>query len=108
MWDTLYKNNYYCRIFLISVAGAIAGIADQPIRGFQEVGSDPVTPMSPSQRARGVISGVGRGLVGAVIKPLGGAAEFVAQAGQGKYPTLAENFGKALCAAFKQYSLLKT
>ena len=61
--------------------------------------------MSPSQRARGVISGVGRGLVGAVIKPLGGAAEFVAQAGQGKYPTLPENFGKALCAAFKQYLL---
>ena len=34
LWDTLYKNNYYCRIFLISVAGAIAGIADQWVPFF--------------------------------------------------------------------------
>eukprot|EP00057_Strongylocentrotus_purpuratus_P032464 XP_787735.2 PREDICTED: vacuolar protein sorting-associated protein 13B isoform X1 [Strongylocentrotus purpuratus] len=68
--------------FGISLLGAIAGLADQPLRSFQGVGSDP-SSASPSQRARGVISGVGKGLVGAVVKPLGGAAELVAQTGQG-------------------------
>ncbi|XP_063958387.1 intermembrane lipid transfer protein VPS13B-like [Lytechinus pictus] len=69
--------------FGISLLGAIAGLADQPLRSFQGAGTDPSLSASPSQRARGVISGVGKGLVGAVVKPLGGAAELVAQTGQG-------------------------
>ncbi|XP_071482656.1 intermembrane lipid transfer protein VPS13B-like [Diadema antillarum] len=67
--------------FGISLLGAIAGIADQPLRSLQDMSDH--TTSSPGQRARGIISGVGKGLVGAVVKPLGGAAELVAQTGQG-------------------------
>ncbi|XP_033123358.1 vacuolar protein sorting-associated protein 13B-like [Anneissia japonica] len=64
--------------FGISLLGAIAGIADQPIRGFQQAYNETLT-----QQATGVISGVGRGVMGVVIKPLGGAAQFVSQTGKG-------------------------
>ena len=60
--------------------GAIAGIADQPLQSLQEA-SGASTPTTT--KAKGIITGVGKGLVGVVIKPLGGAAEFVAQTGQG-------------------------
>ncbi|XP_022088777.1 vacuolar protein sorting-associated protein 13B-like isoform X2 [Acanthaster planci] len=65
--------------FGISLLGAIAGIADQPIKSFHQAPD----VSSPTQKATGVIRGVGKGLVGVVIKPLGGAAEFVSQTGQG-------------------------
>ncbi|XP_071944934.1 intermembrane lipid transfer protein VPS13B-like [Antedon mediterranea] len=64
--------------FGISVLGAIAGIADQPIRGFQQAYNETL-----AQQATGVISGVGRGVMGVVIKPLGGAAQLVSQTGKG-------------------------
>lgn len=67
--------------FGISILGAIAGIADQPIRGFQRAGS--TADSHASDHAREVISGFGKGLVGAVVKPIGGAAELVSQTGQG-------------------------
>ncbi|XP_038051923.1 vacuolar protein sorting-associated protein 13B-like [Patiria miniata] len=65
--------------FGISLLGAIGGIADQPIKSFHQAPE----VSSPTQKATGVIRGVGKGLVGVVIKPLGGAAEFVSQTGQG-------------------------
>lgn len=74
----LYDQNVFCLIF----SGAIAGIADQPLQSIQE-SSGNTTPTTV--KARSIITGVGKGLVGVVIKPLGGAAEFVAQTGQGKY-----------------------
>ncbi|XP_072031129.1 intermembrane lipid transfer protein VPS13B-like isoform X1 [Amphiura filiformis] len=66
--------------FGISVLGAIAGIADQPLQSIQEASG---TSTPTTTKAKGIITGVGKGLVGVVIKPLGGAAEFLAQTGEG-------------------------
>merc|ERR1719481_920046 len=57
----------------ISVLGAIGGIAHHPIQVFLEDGIAPVR----------IIGGVGKGVVGVVTKPLGSAAELIAQTGQG-------------------------
>ena len=54
----------------------MAGIVDQPIQGIRQA-SD------VREAASGVISGVGKGLIGVVTKPLGGAMELVSQTGQG-------------------------
>lgn len=51
-------------------------MVDQPIQGIQRAND-------VKQAAAGVLTGVGKGLVGAVTKPLGGAMELVSQAGQG-------------------------
>ncbi|CAH1773157.1 unnamed protein product [Owenia fusiformis] len=81
--------------FGISLLGAIAGIADQPIQEMTRRG-DTERRTSASKTAVGVVAGVGKGLMGVVTKPIGGAAEFVSQTGQGlllgaglsKYPTV--------------------
>ncbi|XP_035659003.1 vacuolar protein sorting-associated protein 13B-like [Branchiostoma floridae] len=65
----------------LSLLGAIAGVVDQPIQSIQYAMDS--SEKTVTQRATGVISGVGKGLVGVVAKPIGGAAEFVAQTGQG-------------------------
>jgi len=57
----------------VSILGAIGGIAHHPIQVLVEEG---LSPMS-------LVSGVGKGIAGVVTKPLGGAAELVAQTGQG-------------------------
>lgn len=57
----------------ISLLGAVGGLAHHPIHALMEQGVSPT----------GLVSGLTRGLVGVVTKPLGGAAEFVAQTGQG-------------------------
>ncbi|XP_063236346.1 intermembrane lipid transfer protein VPS13B [Bacillus rossius redtenbacheri] len=57
----------------ISLLGAIGGIAHHPLQSMLSEGASP----------RGLAAGVGRGLVGAVTKPLSGAAELLALAGQG-------------------------
>ena len=57
----------------VSLLGAVGGIAHHPISAVVEGG------LSPG----GLAAGVARGLVGVVTKPLGGAAELVAQTGQG-------------------------
>ncbi|XP_068017257.1 intermembrane lipid transfer protein VPS13B isoform X4 [Melanerpes formicivorus] len=64
----------------ISLLGAIAGIVDQPMQNFQRVSE---AQASAGQKARGVISGVGKGLMGVFTKPIGGAAELVSQTGYG-------------------------
>ena len=51
----------------------MGGLAHHPL---QVVMSGPATP-------RGLMTGVGRGLVGVFTKPLSGAADFVAMTGQG-------------------------
>ncbi|XP_028280371.1 vacuolar protein sorting-associated protein 13B isoform X2 [Parambassis ranga] len=64
----------------ISLLGAIAGIVDQPMQNFQrnwEIQS------SAGSKAKGMISGVGKGIVGVFTKPIGGAAELVSQTGYG-------------------------
>nr|XP_030122339.3 vacuolar protein sorting-associated protein 13B isoform X1 [Taeniopygia guttata]XP_030122340.3 vacuolar protein sorting-associated protein 13B isoform X1 [Taeniopygia guttata] len=64
----------------ISLLGAIAGIVDQPMRNFQQVSE---AQASAGHKARGVISGVGKGIMGVFTKPIGGAAELVSQTGYG-------------------------
>ncbi|XP_051922637.1 intermembrane lipid transfer protein VPS13B-like isoform X3 [Hippocampus zosterae] len=64
----------------ISLLGAIAGIVDQPMQNFQRNWEMQSTAGS---RAKGVISGVGKGIVGIFTKPIGGAAELVSQTGYG-------------------------
>ncbi|KAM8786132.1 intermembrane lipid transfer protein VPS13B isoform 1-T1 [Rhynchonycteris naso] len=64
----------------ISLLGAIAGIVDQPMQNFQKT-SD--AQASAGHKAKGVISGVGKGIMGVLTKPIGGAAELVSQTGYG-------------------------
>ncbi|XP_036904161.1 vacuolar protein sorting-associated protein 13B isoform X2 [Sturnira hondurensis] len=64
----------------ISLLGAIAGIVDQPMQNFQKT-SD--AHASAGHKAKGVISGVGKGIMGVFTKPIGGAAELVSQTGYG-------------------------
>ncbi|KAK3088608.1 hypothetical protein FSP39_021244 [Pinctada imbricata] len=68
--------------FGMSLLGAVAGLADQPL---QTVMSRQVSTERPSRLApaTGIVKGVGKGLVGVLTKPIGGAAEFVSQTGQG-------------------------
>ncbi|KAG5856961.1 hypothetical protein ANANG_G00013470 [Anguilla anguilla] len=64
----------------ISLLGAIAGIVDQPMQNFQRTWD---MQSSAGSKAKGVISGVGKGIVGVFTKPIGGAAELVSQTGYG-------------------------
>uniref|UniRef100_A0A3P9Q9M9 Vacuolar protein sorting 13 homolog B n=1 Tax=Poecilia reticulata TaxID=8081 RepID=A0A3P9Q9M9_POERE len=64
----------------ISLLGAVAGIVDQPMQNFQKNWE---TQSSAGSKAKGVISGVGKGIVGVFTKPIGGAAELVSQTGYG-------------------------
>ncbi|XP_014673464.1 PREDICTED: vacuolar protein sorting-associated protein 13B-like [Priapulus caudatus] len=68
----------------ISLLGAVAGIIDQPIQVMTRAIPDSAA-VTPSRAATGaaIVTGVGKGLVGVVTKPLGGAAELVSQAGLG-------------------------
>ncbi|KAL8181852.1 UNVERIFIED_CONTAM: Vacuolar protein sorting-associated protein 13B [Gekko kuhli] len=60
--------------------GAIAGIVDQPMQNFQKTSE---AQASAGHKAKGVISGVGKGIMGVLVKPIGGAAELVSQTGYG-------------------------
>ncbi|XP_060248832.1 intermembrane lipid transfer protein VPS13B isoform X1 [Meriones unguiculatus] len=64
----------------ISLLGAIAGIVDQPMQNFQKTSESQATA---GHKAKGVISGVGKGIMGVFTKPIGGAAELVSQTGYG-------------------------
>ncbi|XP_008548362.1 intermembrane lipid transfer protein VPS13B [Microplitis demolitor] len=59
--------------FGISILAAVAGLAHHPLQNF----------LSSDSTTRGIVTGVGLGLVGVVTKPLSGAAELVALTGQG-------------------------
>ncbi|TGZ67227.1 hypothetical protein CRM22_004897 [Opisthorchis felineus] len=82
--------------FGLCVLGAIAGVADHPLQAlFKAVDSTPspsdtwdeITENTglhqSSHLALATLGGLGRGLVGAVVKPMAGVAELVAQAGTG-------------------------
>lgn len=43
---------------------------------------------SAGHKAKGVISGVGKGIMGVLTKPIGGAAELVSQTGYGEWGRL--------------------
>ncbi|KAJ8322215.1 hypothetical protein KUTeg_000686 [Tegillarca granosa] len=69
--------------FGISLLGAVAGLADQPIQNILSQEGDSDNQLSKSKTASGIVTGVGKGLVGVFTKPIGGAAELVSQTGQG-------------------------
>ena len=65
--------------FGFSMLSAVAGLVDQPM---QSVLSAPAST-TPTRMLAGVAVGVGRGVLGALVKPLGGAMELVHSTSQG-------------------------
>ena len=63
-------------LFSLSLLGAIAGLAEQPLASFRNRADSQATTTT-------VLSGVGKGLVGIVAKPVGGVAQLISQTGQG-------------------------
>lgn len=61
--------------------GAVAGLADHPLQTLMQTDTE---GQERSSAASGIVTGMGKGLVGVLTKPIGGAAEFVSQTGQGK------------------------
>ena len=61
---------------MLSVLCAVAGVADQPMQQLFRA-------QNLSDVTSGVVTGVGKGLIGVVTKPLSGAMELVSQTGQG-------------------------
>lgn len=60
----------------MSLLGAVAGIVDHPIQNI-------TAATNTSEAIKGAFTGLAKGMVGAVAKPIGGAMEFVSQASQG-------------------------
>ena len=65
--------------FGLSLMSAVAGIVEQPMQSFQQLEGSPSTLGA----TRSILAGVGKGLIGVVTKPVGGAMELVSQTGQG-------------------------
>ena len=65
--------------FGLSLISAVAGIVDQPMQSFQRIDES----SSALSATRSVLAGVGKGLIGVVTKPVGGAMELVSHTGQG-------------------------
>jgi len=59
----------------------LAGIADQPLQVFTRAQTGDCATVSGT--ATGLVSGISKGLIGVVTKPIGGAAEFVSQTSLG-------------------------
>ena len=66
--------------FGLSMMSALAGVVDQPMRSVQAASK---TEASVRGYTKGVLKGVGKGLLGMVTKPVGGALQLVSQTGQG-------------------------
>ncbi|XP_042214275.1 vacuolar protein sorting-associated protein 13B-like isoform X1 [Homarus americanus] len=90
--------------FGISLLGAVGGLAHQPMQAMMNEGAS----------ASSVVGGVGKGLVGIVTKPIGGAADLLVHTGQGllqgagwhreqvpRYQPLVEPHNKELNAPLK-------
>ena len=60
----------------LSLLSAVAGIVDHPIKNI-------TAATNTSEAIKGAFTGLAKGMVGAVAKPIGGAMEFVSQASQG-------------------------
>lgn len=65
--------------FGLSLMSAVAGIVEQPMQSYHQLEG----PANPTVTAGSILKGVGKGLLGAVTKPVGGAMELVSQTGQG-------------------------
>ena len=66
--------------FGFSLMSAVAGIVEQPMQSVQNMDSSSATTLGATQS---ILTGVGKGLIGVVAKPVGGAMELVSQTGQG-------------------------
>ena len=66
--------------FGLSVVSALAGVVDQPMRGAQAAGE---AELGMGGYAANVLRGFGKGLLGVVTKPVGGALQLVSQTSQG-------------------------
>ncbi|KAF5396274.1 hypothetical protein PHET_10956, partial [Paragonimus heterotremus] len=78
--------------FGLCLLGAVAGLADHPLQVLFKAMDNPIggsnyddrpDVLSQSRFVWTALGGLGRGLVGAVVKPVAGMAEFVAQTGTG-------------------------
>ena len=65
--------------FGLSLISAVAGIVDQPMQSFQRIEDD----SSTLGATKSIFAGVGKGILGVVTKPMGGAMELVSKTGQG-------------------------
>lgn len=65
--------------FGLSLISAVAGIVDQPMQSYQQMEED----SSTLGATRSILTGVGKGILGVVTKPMGGAMELVSKTGQG-------------------------
>ncbi len=65
--------------FGLSLVSAVAGIVDQPMQSYQQMEED----SSTLGATRSILAGVGKGILGVVTKPMGGAMELVSKTGQG-------------------------
>lgn len=66
--------------FGMSVMSALAGVVDQPMRSVQATSDMDV---GVGGYTKSILKGVGKGLLGVVTKPVGGALQLVSQTGQG-------------------------
>ena len=64
--------------FGMSLMSAVAGIVDQPMQMIHHSQSQDI-----SGYTQGMLAGVGKGILGLVTKPIGGAFQLVSQTGQG-------------------------
>ena len=65
--------------FGLSLISAVGGLVEHPLQGAYTAREG----SSSLEVARGVLAGVGKGLLGVVTKPVGGAMELVSQTGKG-------------------------
>jgi hypothetical protein len=71
--------------FGISIVSAVRGLVDQPAQEItrQRLDSGEEGQLGVGGAARGIITGVSKGVVGVVTKPVGGAMDFVAHSTEG-------------------------
>ena len=65
--------------FGLSLMSAVAGIVDQPMQSIHKMEES----TSTLGATKTILGGIGKGLLGVVAKPVGGAMDFVSQTGQG-------------------------
>ena len=73
---------------LFLITGAAAGLVDQPMQGFLNQPPPDSRSSSTFRTVGTVAAGIGRGLVGVVVKPIGGAAELISLTGHGEAAVL--------------------
>ncbi|CAI2738773.1 unnamed protein product, partial [Dicrocoelium dendriticum] len=76
----------------LCLLSAVAGVADHPLQVFFQALDGPEQGNKPTNECSNILQpgivwtalgGLGRGLIGAVVKPVAGMAEFIARTGTG-------------------------